>query len=99
MDDKGYKHLCGGIVIQAVNDYKHLCKLAMQGDIVESGKHSTKVKYVTEGRKVKCYYLDYSFDEIERFIEEDAELYVDVDATKLLSYLKDMRAKAEWRPR
>lgn len=92
MDEIGYRNLRAAIVIQAVEDYKKLCRLQSQGQIIESGPHRTKCK--VRGSD-KFEYLHYSFEEIEKFIKEDGPNYTDIDCDKILKELRKERKRAE----
>lgn len=92
MDEIGYRNLKAAIVIQAVEDYKKLCRLESQGLIIESGPYSTKCK-VRGSDKIE--YLHFSFEEIESFIKEDGPNYTDIDCEKILDELRRERKAAE----
>ena len=90
MKDDGAQRLMAAIVLQAVNDYQALCRYLERGQIVADGKETTIIYGLTGVRERKHF----SFYEIEHFIEDYAEVCVEMDTEVILQKLRLMKRKS-----
>lgn len=77
-NDDGYRRLAAAVVIQAVEDWRTLCRWMKEGRIVESFGGYTLIRSAP-GSAYKTYRRQFSFDELRIFFYKDIEGYCDLD--------------------
>lgn len=87
-DDNAYRRLAAAVVLQAVEDWRLLCKLVEEDRILISGPAFTEYKGERKGTKR----IPASFTEIRKFLTTSADFYVGLDPADLIEKLdREMR--------
>lgn len=105
MNDIGMKRLAASIVLQALDDWRSLCRLTERGKIfpndngtLRAGPKFTKRRN-KRGELIGDYLPTYNFREIEDFIVGYAELFCDIEPERILPLLYEQRVNAVARAR
>ena len=86
--DEAYRRLAAAVVLQAVEDWRLLCKLVEEDRILISGPAHTEYK----GERKGTYKIPASFTEIRKFLTTSADFYVGLDPEDLIEKLnREMR--------
>lgn len=90
INNEGIRNLLAAVFIRAYQDWEILCKLLANGKIAEvdgvivRGPKATKAFFVPR----------FSFTEIETFIRNNADFWVEMDPEIIMAKLYQMRRKA-----
>ena len=92
MTNAGAKNLMAAVMLQAVKDWEYLCKQVADGRVIRMGSSYTDLE--TRERDRTYNRLQYSFEEIEKFIVNYGEICVEMDLNIILTKLRKERQKA-----
>ena len=85
--DEVYRRLAAAVVLQAVEDWRLLCKLMEEDRILISGPAHTEYKGEKKPERIPA-----SFTEIRNFLTTSADFYVGLDPADLIEKLnREMR--------
>ena len=85
--DEAYRRLAEAVVLQAVEDWRLLCKLVEEDRILISGPAHTEYKGEKKPKRIPA-----SFTEIRNFLTTSADFYVGLDPADLIEKLdREMR--------
>lgn len=90
MTNDGFRKLNAAVVLRAVQDYQLLCDMLAEGKIIKEGSSFTDYRSES-GKKYRIYY---SFEEIENFLINYGETYVDMDIEEMIVQLRHRRRRA-----
>lgn len=99
MTDEGARAMMAAAFTQAIKDYEHLCTLLIRGKIAEKDGAlvmgpTARVWRRKNGELMRESVPKYSFTQIERFIELNAEEWVDLNPYIILDYLRRKKGNA-----
>lgn len=91
----GVKRVCAMAFIQAFKDWESLCNLLANGRIIVEDNITKRGPNAPLG----WHAPQFSFVEIENFVRDNAELWVDMDPELVMAQLNKMRRRAVSRAR